>query len=100
MLGRSGGTMKETVLRTLVCPRTLDSLSLTIFVQEDDEVLEGALSSPQVDVYPIIRGVPRMLRQELRQHLPTDYPEYFAKYTVRLNALVGTVAGCEAVRRQ
>jgi len=73
--------MKKSALDYIVCPTTLDGLNLEIFEADGEEVMEGLLvTSDGAHAYPVINGVPRMLLPELREHLESDYPEYFAKH--------------------
>lgn len=53
--------MRLRALELIVCPRTREPLTLRSPRMEGDEVMEGELVSPRGDVYPIIRGVPRLL---------------------------------------
>jgi uncharacterized protein YbaR (Trm112 family)/SAM-dependent methyltransferase len=77
--------MKQTALDFIVCPVTKQALELTIFRAEREEIMEGALTTPDLrHAYPIIGGVPRLLPPELRRHLATDYPDFYATYAQRL----------------
>lgn len=66
---------------------SLEQLSLEIFSQTEDHVVDGLLSSASGNVYPIIGGVPRMLPPRLRQHLLSDYPDFFRKYSAQIAKL-------------
>jgi SAM-dependent methyltransferase/uncharacterized protein YbaR (Trm112 family) len=92
--------MKQTALETLVCPRSFERLVLEVFTCEGDEIIDGVLRGSLGDVYPIIRGVPRMLPAELRRHLVTDYPEFFVHHCARLGSSESNGAGDQVVRRQ
>ena len=56
-----GSVMRERLIELIVCPRTGERLDMHIDRREGDEILEGKLTSPDGTVYPIIRGVPRLL---------------------------------------
>ena len=53
--------MKESIVPLLVCPVTGQSLELTVFERQADEVMEGELRSADGRAYPITRGIPRLL---------------------------------------
>jgi SAM-dependent methyltransferase len=91
--------MKQSALATLVCPRSLEPLTAEVFAREGGEIIDGILRGSLGDVYPIIRGVPRMLPADLRKHLAADYPEFFKEYHSWLNSPASGTAGNVAVRR-
>jgi SAM-dependent methyltransferase len=56
--------MKAKLLDHLVCPRTGAPLTLEVFTRDGDEIVEGALVSPDGQKYPITRGIPRFVPSE------------------------------------
>lgn len=73
--------MKESIFKQLVCAVCHGDLQLEAFVQDDDkEVIEGVVHCGCGERYPVIGGVPRMLPRHLRDDLPKDYPEFYARY--------------------
>jgi len=55
------------LLDILVCPIDKSSLSLTVFIEEGDEIVEGILvCSSCKRLYPIIDRIPVLLQEELR----------------------------------
>lgn len=72
--------MKEACLRLLVCPLCHGTLECDPRTRDDGDIMEGFLRCACSAVYPVIKGVPRMLPQHLLIHLTADYPEFFEKY--------------------
>lgn len=58
--------MRRRLLDLIVCPRTKSRLELRVTQEEGDEILEGELVSESGVVYPIQRGVPRLLPDAAR----------------------------------
>jgi len=63
-------------MQWLQCPECRDSLSLKVRQNAGEEIIEGSLSCQCGRSFPIIRGVPRFLPEELRHELPKYYPEF------------------------
>ena len=63
-------------MQWLQCPECLDSLLLKVRKNAGEEIIEGSLSCQCGRSFPIIRGVPRFLPEELRHELPKYYPEF------------------------
>jgi SAM-dependent methyltransferase len=56
--------MKPTALKFLVCPGCKIELELQVQLQQGPEVVEGGLSCRECGVeYPILRGIPRFVKQ-------------------------------------
>lgn len=72
--------MKAAVLNFLVCPACHSSLEVEVLESDAGEVMDGRLRCACGIVYPIIRGVPRMLPVSLLAALETDYPEFFQRF--------------------
>ncbi|MEM7678560.1 MAG: Trm112 family protein [Myxococcota bacterium] len=53
--------MRERLMELIVCPKTGQTLDLSVDRHEGDEILEGRLTSPDGTVYPISGGIPRLL---------------------------------------
>jgi SAM-dependent methyltransferase/uncharacterized protein YbaR (Trm112 family) len=74
--------MKLTLLEDLVCPCSGD-LELTRVLEQNNsqtpsEIMSGWLRCSKCgENFPIIKGVPRMLRGPLRSTLQEDYPDFF-----------------------
>jgi SAM-dependent methyltransferase/uncharacterized protein YbaR (Trm112 family) len=83
--------MKSRLLEFLVCPACKGQLNLEIF--EDSytfdfrEILSGLMTCRCGEWYPIIKGVPRMLRSELKKTLFEDYREFFQQFHTLLPPL-------------
>jgi len=56
--------MKICGLKTLVCPQSGSDLELDVSKWQDDEIVEGALISPEGKRYPIHNGIPRFVSSE------------------------------------
>lgn len=72
--------MRKRVLKWLVCPSCSGNLNLDIFLQEEDEIIEGTLRCSCGQIFPIICGVPRMLTGSLRKYLTQSYSDFFQRY--------------------
>lgn len=72
--------MKKRLLDWLVCPACGERPELQIFREDQidghgEEILEGMLSCRCGLIYPVIAGIPRMLRNARE-----EYPEFFARH--------------------
>jgi 2-polyprenyl-3-methyl-5-hydroxy-6-metoxy-1,4-benzoquinol methylase/uncharacterized protein YbaR (Trm112 family) len=72
--------MKKRLLDWLVCPACGERPELQVFQEEQidgygEEILEGTLSCRCGLVYPVLDGIPRMIR-----NARDEYPEFFARY--------------------
>jgi len=80
--------MKRRVLDLLVCPKCKGFLRLEVFEQTDSllslEIISGVLECKCGEWYPIIHGVPRMLKSELKSTLFGEYREFFNNYRTQL----------------
>lgn len=79
--------MLSRALDILVCPRCQGELRCEVFTQANRptsigiyEVVEGLLTCDCGAWYPVIGGVPRLLRDELKSTLLESYPSYFQEY--------------------
>lgn len=72
--------MKPSLLPLLRCPACGDSLSVTAWQSDGEELLEGMLNCPCGETFPVIHGVPRMLLGPLRQQIHDTYPDFFAAH--------------------
>jgi SAM-dependent methyltransferase/uncharacterized protein YbaR (Trm112 family) len=63
-------------MQWLQCPVCRGSLALEARRWAGKEITEGSLSCRCGRTFPIIRGVPRFLSEELRHELPKYYPEF------------------------
>jgi SAM-dependent methyltransferase/uncharacterized protein YbaR (Trm112 family) len=63
-------------MQWLQCPACHGSLSLDARQGTGREITEGSLNCRCGQRFPIIRGVPRFLPEELRHELPKYYPEF------------------------
>ena len=60
--------MKITFFDKLVCPFDKHELSIRVFKQEQDEILEGILQCDQCHRhYPVVHGIPIMSPDEYRE---------------------------------
>lgn len=72
--------MKKRLLDWIVCPACGETPELSVFREEGIdgygmEILEAALSCSCGLIYPVIDGIPRMLR-----NARDEYPEFFARH--------------------
>jgi SAM-dependent methyltransferase len=72
--------MKERVLKWMACPVCEGELTLAVNVAHGLEVIEGVLACSCYEIFPIIRGVPRMISGDLQKNLRTRYSEYFSRH--------------------
>jgi 2-polyprenyl-3-methyl-5-hydroxy-6-metoxy-1,4-benzoquinol methylase/uncharacterized protein YbaR (Trm112 family) len=73
--------MRETLVEKLVCPYCRSRFELGVFSNNGNDVEEGVLRCRTCrEIYPIIQGVPRILRQEQLPWLVADYARFREKY--------------------
>ncbi len=72
--------MREKLLEWMVCPLCSEALKLEIFLQEEQETIEGTLQCSCGQKFPIIGGIPRMLHGALRKDLIQAYPDFFHRH--------------------
>lgn len=77
--------MRSAFVAYLSCPVTGESLTLTPYQVEGDQVVAGVLHG-ETSWYPIIRGIPRLLIGELRVNLLQVHYEFFRTYRGKLPA--------------
>lgn len=76
--------MRRWLLDVLVCPIDKSTLQLRVFVESQDEIVEGVLiCSTCKRLYPIIRGIPVLLPDELRDRAMEQ--EFFNRWKNRLD---------------
>ena len=73
--------MRERLLHWLVCPACGDEFTLEATFCEGDEIIEGTLHCVCGQVFPIISGVPRLLRDTLRKGLLQQYQNFFHRHS-------------------
>jgi SAM-dependent methyltransferase/uncharacterized protein YbaR (Trm112 family) len=73
--------MRERLLELLVCPSCGKQLTVNVALRKDVEIFEGTLSCHCDHVFPIIRGVPRLLPKDLQHQLTLLYPDFFRRYS-------------------
>lgn len=78
--------MKKKLLNLLICPCCGSELKLEVYLQNKNEIIEGKLYCSCKQNFPIIKGVPRLLRESLRRSLKRLYPEFFNRYSDLLEA--------------
>ncbi len=71
--------MQEKILNYLRCPTNGGILELKIDRKIGDEIIEGRLISGS-HIYPIIKGVPRLLTDEYIVNLRYYHKTYFSNY--------------------
>ena len=96
--------MKKRLLDWLVCPACGATPELRIFQEETvevpaearpadrEEILEGALSCRCGLIYPVLDGIPRMIRNARE-----EYPEFFARYDLDCQDTAGELAAAAPV---
>lgn len=73
--------MRERLLQFLRCPNCGQRLTLAAYSAESDEVTSGLLTCSCGEWYPVVRGVPRLLRGDLRRTLVVPRnTEFFEAY--------------------
>jgi SAM-dependent methyltransferase/uncharacterized protein YbaR (Trm112 family) len=72
--------MRKRLLEWLVCPACGEKLSLEAIYRREEEIIEGSLRCTCARVFPIIDGVPRLLRAPFRQGLLHLYPDFFCRH--------------------
>ncbi len=82
--------MKRRVLDFIVCPRCRGTFILDVFRETKalsgdpsagTEIIEGALRCGACDAsYPVVEGVPRLLRGSLLARMRRRYPDFFARH--------------------
>jgi len=84
--------MHESLLPFLISPVDGRALRLDIFETGkigragDEQILSGSLTGDQEE-YPIIRGIPRLLRGDLLTKTLARYPEFSEKYSGRFSKI-------------
>jgi len=71
--------MKKRILNYLRCPKCNDALSLTIFEDKGEEIVEGMLLCQKHSIFPIIDSIPRLLPGVLKY-----YPDFNKKYEEKI----------------
>ena len=73
--------MKPRLLKIIVCPHCKEKLSATSFQTQEEEIVSGILNCKCGRKYPIIKGVPRLLPDSLKEQvIKNTYPEFFEEY--------------------
>lgn len=67
--------MRKRLLDWLVCPACGETPALQTFQEDGEEILEGALTCRCGQVYPVLDGIPRMIRNARE-----EYPEFYARH--------------------
>lgn len=63
--------MKRDLMDILCCPLDKEELELTVTAEEDDEIIEGALTCTACgEEYPIEDGIPNLLPPDMREESP------------------------------
>lgn len=78
--------MKQRLVSLLCCPLCQGGLVLHSFHQEGEEVLEGVLACTSAKCgtwYPVVKGIPRLLVESLRQELTRQFVGDFRAYLVK-----------------
>lgn len=76
--------MQNKAIQILKCPYCITELILTILHTNNEEIIDGYLWCHCERWYPIIKGVPRMLPDNLRSKLSQTYPDFFMQYKYNL----------------
>ncbi|MFN4336440.1 MAG: methytransferase partner Trm112 [Candidatus Nitrosocaldus sp.] len=75
--------LRRWLLDILVCPIDKSTLQLRVFDEHEDEIMEGVLiCSSCKRLYPIIKGIPVLLPDELRDKKIEE--EFFTRWKDRL----------------
>jgi len=87
--------LKKRVLDFLVCPACKGHLRLEVFEEYHNsgvsEVSSGLLTCKCGEWYPIINGVPRMLKAELKNTIINGYKEFFHKFRASLPPFISNI---------
>ena len=91
--------MKKDFLKFACCPECGGDFSIEEFEKSDLEVQEGLLRCSKCGlVFPVIGGVPRILRPEMLTELVAGYPEFSRKYSRQLNGPGGSASNPDLTR--
>ena len=91
--------MKKTFLKHACCPECGADFSIEEFETDALEVQEGMLRCTKCQLaFPVISGVPRILRPEMLNELVTGYAEFNQKYSRQLNVHGGAPANPDVTR--
>jgi len=78
-----GSKLRHWLLDILVCPIDKSDLELRVFAESNDEIMEGVLICSRCKrLYPIIKGIPVLLPDELRDKSVEQ--EFFNRWKDRL----------------
>lgn len=69
--------MRKRLLKWLLCPVCEHELELKVICCTEEEIIEGILSCPCGQKFPIINGVPRLVCDGLKEELLQSYPDFF-----------------------
>jgi SAM-dependent methyltransferase/uncharacterized protein YbaR (Trm112 family) len=76
--------MKKSFLKYLVCPHCKKQLKITSFCSKDNEIEEGMLHCTCGRAYPIIKGVPRILPDDLANLVVKSRPDFFLRHRLKI----------------
>lgn len=80
--------MYKSILDSIVDPFNSQPLTLTIFEESSDRVIEGYLKNQNDDIYPIIDSVPCFLKGELEP----DFSEFYQRHELDDNVENNVIA--------
>lgn len=77
--------MKESLLKYIVCPSTLEPLDIEVFKKSDNNIIDGILyTGNKKNIYPVIGGIPRFVdKNKIIKDIDTHY--YFNDYSKELS---------------
>lgn len=84
--------MKAKLLERLVCPGCYNGFKLKEFTKHKEDIEAGVLRCEVCqNIYPVIRGIPRIIKKELISRLVTDYDKFRDKYKDEFPESNGTI---------
>ncbi len=76
--------MKPSLIKLIACPHCKGKLKAQSFLNEDSEIIDGILTCKCKRWYPIANGIPRIVPDNLRNHIFPAFGAYFEKYRGKL----------------
>lgn len=89
--------MKTRALDMIVCPNCEAETKIDIFRQEHGEIIEALMTCGCGEWYPVIAGVPRMLKGVLKSGIIDNYPGYFEKYGAKIGKRYEELQNCRKI---
>jgi SAM-dependent methyltransferase/uncharacterized protein YbaR (Trm112 family) len=92
--------LRDGFAEELRCPACGGGLRLEVRERSQDAVVEGALRCTCGQLFPVIRGIPRLLLSEASASLATEQAEFFRRHPDLLPPAVGVSSESTSARTQ